>query len=95
MDVIPVAKIDYILAQDDYAAFVVGGKEFLKQQTLSSLEKQLDPSRFVRIHRSHILNVERLARIELYAKDSHEAILHDGTKLPVSRSGYTKLNALI
>ena len=95
VDVIPVDKIDYILAQDDYVAFVVGGKEFLKQQTLGALERQLDPSRFVRIHRSHILNVERLSRIELYAKDSHEAVLHDGTKLAVSRSGHAKLNELI
>jgi two-component system LytT family response regulator len=88
-------EIDYIKAQDDYAAFVVGGRELLKQQTLSELEKQLDPERFVRIHRSHILNIDRLARLELYAKDSYVAILEDGTRLAVSRSGYSRLNERI
>jgi len=92
--VIPVEKIDYIQAQDDYAAFKVAGKEFLKQQTLGDLESQLDPTRFVRIHRSTILNIDRLAKIELYAKDSHVAILKDGSRLSVSRAGFGKLKAL-
>jgi len=95
VEVIPVDKIDYIEAQDDYVAFKTGGKTFLKQQTLGALEAQLDPSRFVRIHRSYILNIERLAKIELYAKDSHEAVLRDGTRLPVSRAGYVKLNEFL
>jgi two-component system LytT family response regulator len=55
----------------------------------------LDASRFVRIHRSFILNVERLARIDLYGKDSWLAILSDGTKLPMSRTGHAKLKELI
>jgi two-component system LytT family response regulator len=55
----------------------------------------LDPARFVRIHRSVILNIERLARVEPYAKDSRVAILRDGTKLPVSRAGYARLNELL
>jgi two-component system LytT family response regulator len=93
--VIPVEDLDYVQAQDDYVAFKVSGKEFLKQQTLGELETQLDPSRFVRIHRSYILNIERLARIELYAKDSHTAILRDGTQLPISRAGYSKLSSLL
>jgi two-component system, LytTR family, response regulator len=92
--VIPVEKIDFIQAQDDYVAFKVGAKEFLKQQTLGDLESQLDPSRFVRIHRSTILNVDRLARIELYGKDSHVAVLKDGARLAISRTGYAKLKAL-
>jgi len=49
----------------------------------------------VRIHRSYLLNVERLARVELYAKDSRVAILADGTKLPVSRAGYQRLQVLL
>jgi two-component system LytT family response regulator len=93
--VLQVSTIDYIEAQDDYVCFRVEGKRFLKQQTLADVEATLDPSRFVRIHRSYILNVDRLARLELYAKDSHAAILRDGTRLPVSRSGYSRLNALI
>ena len=55
----------------------------------------LDPKKFVRIHRSTILNVERLARLELYAKDSRMAILKDGTQLQVSRSGYDALKELL
>ncbi len=93
--VIPVAKIDYLEAQDDYVCYRAEGKRLLKQQTLADAEAVLDATRFVRIHRSYILNVDRLAKLELYAKDSHAAILRDGTRLPVSRSGYSRLNALI
>jgi two-component system LytT family response regulator len=93
--VVPMAKIDYVEAQDDYVCFRAEGKRYLKQQTLADVEAALDPARFVRIHRSYILNVDRLAKLELYAKDSHAAILRDGTRLPVSRSGYSRLNAMI
>jgi two-component system LytT family response regulator len=93
--VIPVEKVDYVEAQDDYVSVHVDGKNHLKQHRLSDLEESLDPSRFVRIHRKYILNVDRLARIELYAKDSRVAILKDGTKLQVSRAGYDKLKRLL
>jgi two-component system LytT family response regulator len=93
--VIPVSKIDYVEAQDDYICFRAEGKRFLKQQTLAELESALKPEQFVRIHRSYILNIDRLAKLELYAKDSHAAILRDGTRLAVSRSGYARLNAVL
>ena len=93
--VVPVDRIDYVEAQDDYVAFRTGGRTLLKEQTLSDLETQLDPRRFVRIHRSYLLNIERLTRVELYAKDSRIAILGDGTKLPVSRTGYQRLQELL
>jgi two-component system LytT family response regulator len=93
--VVPVEKIDYVEAQDDYVSFRAGGKSLLKEQTLSDLEQQLDGRRFVRVHRSYIVNIERIAKVELYAKDSRIAILHDGTKLPVSRAGYQRLQALL
>ena len=93
--VIPMTKIDYVEAQDDYVCYRAEGKRFLKQQTLADVEASLDPSRFVRIHRSYVLNVDRLAKLELYAKDSRVAILTDGTKLPVSRSGYQRLQQLL
>jgi two-component system LytT family response regulator len=95
VNVIPVAKIDYVEAQDDYVSFRAEGKRYLKQQTLSEVEGTLDPAHFVRIHRSYILNIDRLARLELYAKDSHAAILRDGTRLAVSRSGYARLSAVL
>ena len=93
--VLPIDSVDYVEAQDDYVAFHAGGKSYLKEQTLADLESALDASRFVRIHRSFIVNIERIARVELYAKDSRVAILRDGRKLPVSRTGYQKLNSLL
>jgi two-component system, LytTR family, response regulator len=89
--VIPIDKLDYVEAQDDYVALHSGGRSYLKQQPIASLEALLDPSRFIRIHRSVIVNLERVTRIEPYAKDSRIAILADGTRLPVSRSGYARL----
>jgi two-component system LytT family response regulator len=93
--VVPVERIDYVEAQDDLIRIKAGGETLSKAQTLSDLEKLLDPTRFVRIHRSCLLHLERLARLELYAKDSHVAILQDGTRLPVSRSGYARLKELL
>jgi two-component system, LytTR family, response regulator len=93
--VLPVDKIDYVEAQDDYVAFKSDGKQYLKDQTLAAVEATLDPARFVRIHRSFILNVDRIAKVELYAKDSRMAILRDGSRLPVSRAGYTRLSQLL
>ncbi|MGA9142161.1 MAG: LytTR family DNA-binding domain-containing protein, partial [Candidatus Acidiferrales bacterium] len=93
--IIPAAKLDYAEAQDDYIALCSEGKKHLKQQTISSLESGLDPSRFLRIHRSFIVNLERVARIEPYGKDSHVAVLHSGTQLPVSRAGYARLREFL
>ena len=93
--VLPVERIDYVEAQDDYVAFNSDGKSHLKDQTLGSVEAALDPGRFVRIHRSYLLNIDRIARVELYAKDSRVAVLRDGTRLPVSRAGYARLAKLL
>ncbi len=93
--VLPVDKIDYVEAQDDYVAFKSDGKSYLKDQTLAAVESSLEPARFVRVHRSFILNVDRIAKVELYAKDSRMAILRDGTRLPVSRAGYARLSQLL
>jgi two-component system LytT family response regulator len=93
--VVPVDRIDYVEAQDDYVAFRTGGRTLLKEQTLGDLEGQLDRRQFVRIHRSYLLNIERLSRVELYAKDSRVAILADGSKLPISRAGYQRLQELL
>ncbi len=93
--VIPVERVDWIEAQDDYAAIRSEGKTYLKSQPLAEIAAGLDPARFVRVHRSYVLNVERLARLELYAKDSRVAFLKDGKQLPVSRAGYAKLRELL
>jgi two-component system, LytTR family, response regulator len=95
VSIIPVAKLDYAEAQDDYVALASEGKKHLKQQTITSLEAALDPSRFLRIHRSYIVNLERVARVEPYGKDSHVAVLANGAQLPVSKTGYTRLRAFL
>jgi two-component system LytT family response regulator len=93
--IIPIDKLDYAEAQDDYVALHSEKKTYLKQQTLASLEMQLDPKRFVRIHRSYVVNLERIARIEPYTKDSRVAVLQDGTQVAVSRAGHAKLKELL
>jgi two-component system, LytTR family, response regulator len=92
---IAVSKLDYAEALDDYVSLASEGKKHLKQQTISGLELALDPALFVRIHRSYIVNLERVVRIEPYAKDSKVAILTNGVKLPVSRAGYVRLKTLL
>jgi len=92
---IPVAKLDYAEAQDDYVALASEGKKHLKQQTIASLEATLDPKQFVRVHRSYVVNLERVTRIEPYGKDSRVAVLSIGVRLPVSRAGYSRLQALL
>jgi len=93
--IIPIAKLDFVEAQDDYVAFRSEKRSYLKQQPISNVEAQLDPQRFVRIHRSYIVNLERIARIEPYTKDSRVAVLQDGTQLPVSRAGHARLKELL
>jgi len=92
--VIPLDRLDWVQAQDDYVLLRAEGKNLLKQQTLASLEAQLDPARFIRIHRSFILNLDRLVRVEQDSKEHREAVLRDGARLPVSRAGYQRLREL-
>lgn len=92
---IPVTKLDYAEATDDYVTLVSEGKKHLKQQTISGLELALDPAQFVRIHRSYLVNLERVVRIEPYGKDSKVAILANGARLPVSKAGLGRLKELL
>ena len=93
--VIPVGKLDYAEAQDDYVSLRSEGRAWLKQQTIASLETTLDPRRFLRLHRSYLVNVERIVRIEANTKDTWVAILTDGARIPVSRAGYTRFREII
>jgi two-component system, LytTR family, response regulator len=93
--IIPARKLDYAEAQDDYVALCVEGKKLLKQQTIASLERGLDPTRFVRVHRSYIINLDRLGKIEPYGKDTHVVVLTTGAQVPVSRSGYARLREIL
>jgi two-component system LytT family response regulator len=93
--VIPADKLDFAEAQDDYVSLRSEGKSHLKQQTLGDLEASLDPKRFVRIHRSYLLNLDRLARIDTEGGEPKAVVLTDGTRLPLSRSGYGRLRGLL
>ena len=95
IQIIPAARLDYVEADDDAIQIATAGTKVRKQQSIGDLAGELDPDRFVRIHRSYLLNIERLQKVELYAKDSRVAILRDGMRLPVSRSGYTRLRELL
>jgi len=93
--VITADKLDFAEAQDDYVSLRSEGKSYLKQQTLADLESSLDPKHFVRIHRSYLLNLDRLARIDTEGGEPKAVILGDGTRLPLSRSGYGRLKGML
>ena len=92
---VPVDRVDYVEARGDGVVLAVGESLLKKAQGLGELEGELDPGRFLRIHRSYILNLDRLAGIELYAKDSRVAVLRDGRRIPLSRRGYAALRKLL
>lgn len=89
--IIQVENISHVEAQGDYIQIYTQETSLLKHEKLSVLEAKLDKRRFVRIHRSYLLNLAYLRKIETYAKDSRYALLHDGRKIPISRSGYQRL----
>ena len=93
--VIQSERIDYVQAQDDYVSYRAGGQQYLKEQTLAEAETSLDPAKFVRIHRSYLLNLDRLVRVELDDRENRVAILTTGERLPVSRSGHARLTAAL
>jgi two-component system LytT family response regulator len=93
--VIPVGKLDYVEAQDDGVVLKSEGKAYRKAQTLASLAETLDPRRFLRVHRSYLVALDRIRRVALYSKNSHVAILADGTRIPVSREGHARLKELL
>jgi two-component system LytT family response regulator len=93
--VINAEKIEHVEAQDDYVQIRSEGKSYLKNQRMSELEEQLDAEQFLRIHRSYIVNIAFVERIEQATKDSHVAVLKDGSRVPVSRTGYQKIRAVM
>lgn len=95
INIIAVEKINYLEAQDDYVKMVTVEGNFLKQQTMKYYESHLSQDDFVRIHRSYIVRVKEISRVELMGKDTHVVLLHDGTQLSVSRSGYSRLKEVL
>lgn len=93
--IIPVQDIHYLEAYDDYVKIHTNDDVFLKKQTMQYFEQSLDNEQFIRVHRSFILQLQQITRIEQAGKDSHIALLRNGTKIPLSRSGYSKLKAVL
>jgi two-component system, LytTR family, response regulator len=93
--IIPVHDVFYLEAADDYVKIHTAEGYFLKNKTMSHFEQVLDGQQFVRGHRSYIINVQQITRIDPYEKDNHIAILRTGAKVPVSRGGYGKLKAVL
>jgi two-component system LytT family response regulator len=91
IDIIPIEKVRYVESQDDYVMIYHTAGKALKQQTMKFYENNLPKSDFIRIHRSYIVNVTEIKKIEPYGKDNHVAVLHSGDKLPVSRAGYKNI----
>jgi two-component system LytT family response regulator len=93
--IIPVANIQYLEAADDYVKIHTNEAVFLKNKTMGYFEETLEPNNFIRIHRSYIINVQLITRIDSYEKENHLAILSNGVKLPVSKPGYVKLKQVL
>ena len=93
VELLPVAELDYARAQGDYVELVSGTRSWLKEQTLQDLGAALDPGRFVRVHRSYLIQGDRLVRIEPVSKDSKAAVLSTGARIPISETGLARLQA--
>lgn len=92
---IPTQQIIFLEAYDDYVKIHTQNGMFLKNKTMSSFEKQLDSKQFVRVHRSFIIKVDQLAKIEPMEKESYRGILLNGEKVSISKSGYARLKQTI
>ena len=90
-----VEDVDWIEADDYYAKLHVGEKTHLLRETMGSLEARLEPTRFFRVHRSAIVNLDRVREVQFLFGGEHVVILHDGTKLKLSRSRLEKLEAML
>lgn len=93
--VLPVQRIHYFEAFDDYVKIHTTEGFYLKKKTMSYFEKTLEASQFVRVHRSYLLNLQELTRIEPMEKDNHVVLLKNGTRIPLSQSGYAKLRSVL
>ncbi|MDO3644679.1 LytTR family DNA-binding domain-containing protein [Mucilaginibacter sp. L3T2-6] len=93
--IIPVQDVLYLAADDDYVSVYTAEGSYLKNKTMNFFEQTLDPKYFVRVHRSYIVAIQQITRIDPYEKDAHLAILKSGAKIPVSKTGYVKLKQVL
>ncbi len=89
--VIPVDKIRYLEAQDDYVMIYTFESKHLKQATMKYFEEHLNPNDFMRVHRSYIIRLDQVIQLEPYGKDSYVAKLKDGPTVKISKSGFKNL----
>ncbi len=95
INIIPVDEVRYIESMDDYVMIYTAKSRHMKQKTMKYFENALDPNNFIRIHRSYIVKVEEINEIQQYEKESYIVILHDKTKLKVSKTGYKNLKGVL
>ena len=93
--IIPVDDIHFLEAADDYVKIHTREGSFLKNKTMGHFETVLNKTQFVRTHRSYMLNISEITRIDPYEKDNHLAILKSGARVPVSKTGYVKLRSVL
>jgi two-component system LytT family response regulator len=93
--IIPIQDVHYMEADDDYVKIVTTEGSYLKNKTMQHYENTLDPLLFVRVHRSYIIQVNQITRIDPYQKETHMAVLRDGKQIPVSKTGYSKLKSIL
>jgi two-component system LytT family response regulator len=93
--IIPLHEIHYLEADDDYVKVVTAEGQFLKNKTMRFYENMLDDQLFVRVHRSFIIQLNQITKIEPYQKESHLATLRSGIQIPVSKTGHGKLKEIL
>jgi two-component system LytT family response regulator len=93
--IIPVDDVHYLEAADDYVKVHTKEGAFLKNKTMGHFEKTLDANQFVRTHRSYMVNVQLVTRIDPYEKESYTALLKTGVQVPVSKTGYARLKMVL
>ena len=89
--IIPTSEINYIEAYDDYVKIYTKDKYHLKKKTMNYFERALNKAQFIRVHRSFIININELTKIEAFEKNSYVAILRSGKRIPISRTAYGPL----
>ncbi|MEB2781044.1 LytTR family DNA-binding domain-containing protein [Algoriphagus sp. C2-6-M1] len=93
--IIPTHEVNFFEAEDDYIAIHTSSGTYLKKMTMKSLEEALDPAKFVRVHRSFLLNLNQITKIEPYERDNYLVLLRGGEKVPVSKTGYSRLRQVL
>jgi two-component system LytT family response regulator len=93
--IIPTTEIIRISAQDDYSEIITNKGKYLKLQTMKHFEHSLDATKFIRVHRSSIIQVSEIVKIDKYGKETHMARLKNGDEIVVSANGYAKLKELL